>query len=198
MRDIKFRGKSINTGAWVYGYFNKNRHGDCYIEDEDGLSTIVDSDSIGQFVCLDRDGVEVFEGDYLNYSDDWEDQALFLVVWDDADHTYSLKGISEGVYESAEVIDRCSVVGNIHDRAFLPEDILVIHGDDTWILGDMDIYKTPEEFVKAIYESSETEEDIEELVDPINPEQVDTAYYLSCWAFVTYQPGSVKCWAVVL
>ena len=70
MRDIKFRGKSINTGEWVYGYFKKNRHGDCYIEDEDGLATAVLPETVGQMVCKDAKGNEVYEGDIVRYEYD--------------------------------------------------------------------------------------------------------------------------------
>ena len=59
MREIKFRGKNINTGEWVYGYFKKNAQGDCYIEDEQGLAVVVDPDTVGQYVCKDAMGNDV-------------------------------------------------------------------------------------------------------------------------------------------
>ena len=70
MRDIRFRGKNINTGKWVYGYFKKNTYGDCYIEDEHGLSTVVLSDTVGQYVCKDANGNDVYEGDIVRYEYD--------------------------------------------------------------------------------------------------------------------------------
>ena len=67
MRDVRFRGKNINTGEWVYGYFKKNAHGDCYIEDESGVAVVVDPDTVGQFVCKDAMGNDVYEGDIVRH-----------------------------------------------------------------------------------------------------------------------------------
>ena len=69
MRPIKFRGKNINTGEWVYGFFKKNAHGDCYIEDEQGLAVVVDPDTVGQIVCILDEGDEIYEGDFINEED---------------------------------------------------------------------------------------------------------------------------------
>ena len=197
MRSIKFRGKSINTGEWVYGYFKKNRHGDCYIEN-DGLATVVDLETVGQLVCIINEDEEVYEGDYLAFSG-YGDPDLFLVKWFDSDSNFGLDSIVNHSYENFDVVNETTVVGNIHDQDELPDFIYVVSGDEgTCILGDMNIYKTPKEFVEAIYESGDADEYIEDLKERIEPCEVDTYYYLCNWALPTYVQGAVKCWGVMV
>lgn len=86
LREYKFRGEPIHGEGFVYGYFKKNRYGDCYIE-YDYRSTVVKPESVVPLVGHDINGEEVYEGDWLydEYNEDY-----YKVKWDAVDGNYFL------------------------------------------------------------------------------------------------------------
>lgn len=81
MKKIKFRGKTLNGGHYVYGAFylcphtqdTPNDKGDAldyydvpYIVDEEENYIWVYPDSVAQFVGYDKNGNEIYEGDKFN------------------------------------------------------------------------------------------------------------------------------------
>lgn len=106
MREIKFRGKDMESYKWVYGNLCNacgNEHGamciDCFV---------VDPATVGQYTGLkDKNGVEIYEGDVLRA----ESGKIYEVIFGQGAYrikhsTRKLLLVDGWYYE---------VIGNIHD-----------------------------------------------------------------------------------
>jgi len=104
VRELKFRGKALGDGRWVYGYYvvwtvdGKPVH--CIINGDDSYPSgvAIDSDTLGQFTGLREfrivsqrpyDGEELYEGDLIRFLGRWNKKGkplppvddIYEVVW---------------------------------------------------------------------------------------------------------------------
>ena len=127
MRTIKFRGKNIETGDWVYGFYVQGG----YIK-EDGTVKVrhiihsdilydVEESSIGQFTGLYTNGIEIYEGDILKYTR-WEDkeEVLYYITFEDEMGSFVLQKPTSKHKDNINQIAieglKIKVIGNIHDN----------------------------------------------------------------------------------
>ncbi|WPS88576.1 YopX family protein [Brevibacillus halotolerans] len=133
MREIKFRGKRVDNGGWVYGYFLYGAVLDEHVIWTDHDYWIVVPESVGQYTGLkDRNGKEIYEGDIFqagSYPLTKEDDYVGVVEYDH-DRFWGVRrvkagsdvrGISDGMADGLwEFIDESTeVIGNIYEQPHL-------------------------------------------------------------------------------
>lgn len=120
MREIKFRGKRLDNGEWIYGsllvsHFKDDKKERYFITQFSGNYTFeheVDPATVGQYTGLkDKNGKEICEGDILldesgTYAVVGHSMGAFYV---DFGEGFDLQYFTECIHEI------CEVVGNIHD-----------------------------------------------------------------------------------
>lgn len=132
-REIKFRGKRIDTGEWVYGdlienqgrYYIYHATSDTTRVNEDNsilvLGEEVAPDTIGQYTGLkDRNGKGVWEGDLLLTPE----RDIMVAEWQDAKIiTRCVRPANPRYVNSLTFAYPVSgVIGNIYDNPELLED----------------------------------------------------------------------------
>ena len=131
IREIKFRGKRVNNGAWVYGYLTMCTDGSCYITTEIERNVLryvkgkpsyvftrieyeVDPKTVGQYTGLkDKNGVGIYEGDIVQN----ELGEVFLVEY--VRFGYVLKQTGEPWCKFPYEYDEYEVISNKWDDSSL-------------------------------------------------------------------------------
>jgi uncharacterized phage protein (TIGR01671 family) len=129
MREIKFRGKSLETGEWVYGdlltHEGKSFNGvvirdwgakvQYYVQYYD-----IDLETVGQYTGLkDKNGREIYEGDIVTGLFNRTDIVGHIIYGSDATFFIKRKGLYGIGLNNAE--DWLEVVGNIYENPELLE-----------------------------------------------------------------------------
>lgn len=124
MRDIHFRGKTLEAGEWVYGSFvirEQDVHGTpgYFISSFGGHWIAVDPESVGQYVGRDIDDNCVYEGDLLAFLGRQPER--YLVQWMESDGGFGIFYKDMNVFKLG-MTRLMKVSTNIHDS---PE---LLHG----------------------------------------------------------------------
>jgi len=125
-REIKFRGKRLDNGEWVYGFIVIDFDGTHIVwqESREDVWTIetVDPATVGQFTGLkDKNGREIYEGDILEEYPGY----YFEVVWSNEWAKFKLQWRTKGYqYPEWNRGVEMVVIGNIHDNPELLEGSL--------------------------------------------------------------------------
>ena len=126
MRTIKFRGKSLENGEWVYGFYAKSLVAD---KADEGQTSVgyqeihqilndakgwieVKYNTVGQFTGLtDKNGKDIWEGDIVMFYG-----RLAVVIFDDDAAFKAQRPTGVGIAYPLYYDDQRQVVGNIHDN----------------------------------------------------------------------------------
>ena len=130
MREILFRGKRVDNGEWVYGWYVHTKRHHCIITGciDDGhvvyghyandvAMYVVDSATVGQYTGLqDKNCNRIFEGDILRvmYKNCYGNDICHTVTLYDMTDRLDMERISE-----SEAV----IIGNIHDNPELLEGV---------------------------------------------------------------------------
>lgn len=129
-RTIKFRGKDINTGEWLYGnliqrigrypgiMFSYEQNGKIHYSEQP-----VDPDTVGQFTGLyDRNGEEIYEGDII-IQQGYSGKRRMLVQFEQGAFITGKHGGSSTITRPMLIQKRCEMIGNVTDDPELLEKV---------------------------------------------------------------------------
>lgn len=139
MREIKFRGKRLDNGEWVYGDYHHRAGGvHCIIDMQPNAQgkvvyfvIQVDAETVGQFTGLhDKNGKDIYEGDIVKWIltmpavsenggyGEYETEEIGKIKWDAAALQFGGYCAAGFAYESE---DYAEIIGNVHDNPELLE-----------------------------------------------------------------------------
>ena len=123
-RVIKFRGKRIDNGEWVYGDIELPRNREaaiihCYLDDGNyNRQYEVQKESVGQFTgCLDKNGTKIYEGDIVRVDISRFDRRIKNHRYTNTEVVWCQDGfLLHNVDIAVHYRSRVEVIGNIYDN----------------------------------------------------------------------------------
>ena len=104
MHKIKFKGKRIDNGEWVYGYYWCNEEAGDFYKGKHFIRSMnfqpaefdytdyeVIPETVGQLVCLDKNGDEVYAGDKVKSG-----KRILTIMWYEEELQWHAKEEYEG------------------------------------------------------------------------------------------------------
>lgn len=119
MREIKFRGKSLETNKWIYGYLIKSIDDRYFIGDKLYVNKVintaiqtfnaveVDPETVGQFTGLhDKNDKEIYEGDIVKtrYGKGMVEFRNGQFVYDKSLNDFNETEVVGNIYENLELL----------------------------------------------------------------------------------------------
>lgn len=135
MREIKFRGKTINGNEWIYGPTIsqgtiKRKANKWFMEVAENKWKGLQPNTLGQYTGLkDKNGKEIYEGDILKHS-----------YWDRAPLDVYQQGGKDEYIEEILIVKYSVESGRYHSDLFTDIDIWIC--EDSEVIGN--IYDNPE------------------------------------------------------
>lgn len=134
MREIIFRGKSIDSGEWLYGDYAPRTslyHANIFTKENYLEGVAVDEETVGQYTGLtDKDGRRIFEGDIIA-----DKNELFSVRWSEKISGF----VAVGEHRMQPSMNQgtmkyCEVVGNIYDNDESMQNTEQPTQADSWLM----------------------------------------------------------------
>lgn len=123
-REIKFRGRRIDNGEWVYGYLVVDPKGQCKIYWQPFQAAtgntyhIIDPETVGQYTGLkDKNGVEIYEWDIILSRDGYAPLRNRTVIFDSGSFMLHDKALNAANYVLWYFRpDQIEVIGNVFEN----------------------------------------------------------------------------------